>query len=66
MESRVSRALRYRNKADLVNVIAEAMGSSVAKSVLQGVVQDYVEWAETLEEESRTGAGSPDMPNFET
>jgi hypothetical protein len=63
MENRESRAVRYRNRAELVRIVAEAEAtkSSVARVLLLSVAQDYLQWAETLEGDS-TSQDAPDLP----
>ena len=55
MESWVSSAVRYRNKATLVRMVAEDTKSGVVKALLLRVAQDYLRWAETLERRCQNG-----------
>jgi hypothetical protein len=55
MESWVSSAVRYRNKATLVRMVAEDTKSGVVKALLLSVAQDYLRWAETLERRCQNG-----------
>ena len=67
MESHALRSVRYRNRAALVRIVAEAMKGTVARVLLLSVAQDYLSWAETLERErQKPGGDSPDLSVVKT
>ena len=67
MESQVLRSERYRNRAALVRIVAEAMKGTVARVLLLSVAQDYLSWAESLEgERQKNGEDSPGLSVIKT
>jgi len=49
MESRISRAVKYRNKAEEVRVVTEGVRDLGVKTLLSSVAKDYEMIAEVLE-----------------
>jgi hypothetical protein len=49
MNEHLSRAARYRARAEELSTIAESMADPQAKQMLRGVAADYAHMAETVE-----------------